>query len=396
MLMIGLTRQLLKRLNSKADSRTRLTVRNATAAASDSQELFRFGVVADVQYADQDDAYNFSGNRLRRYRQSRAHWEQAVEWWREEGVAFIAQLGDFIDGSNRSTKGEGLRALSTLLETLEEAPPALHLLGNHELYNFTRKELVAGIEVPGIATLFSVTAPQCLGADAPSDRPFYSFSPRPGWRICILDPYEISLLQHGGGRPGIDLSDSELDPYALQLCQAHNPNDITRGDFARNLPHGADARWVPFNGSMSKEQVAWLQDTLQSAHESGESTIILSHVVLHPGATCYGNGLTLLWNYDDVLDIMRNSPSPPVAVICGHAHWSGYAFDEFVGTHHITLASPLECQPWENASAIVEVFADDSLVIRNFGSSVGVALQVGMPPRNIPVMDIGGCPDPLY
>ncbi|CAE7208808.1 ADPRM [Symbiodinium necroappetens] len=45
---------------------------------------FSFGIIADVQYADRDDALNFSGSRLRRYRTSKRLWEGAVQWFREE------------------------------------------------------------------------------------------------------------------------------------------------------------------------------------------------------------------------------------------------------------------------------------------------------------------------
>lgn len=341
------------------------------------QPVFRFGIVADVQYADREDAYNFSGTRLRRYRQAKEIWEESVQWWLEEKVNFIAQLGDLIDGSNREND-MGICALQTILRPLgKAAPPTLHLVGNHELYNFTRNALEAGIKVPGISLRYSVAAPKVLNADdTRPGRAYYSFRPCAGWRVCVLDPYDISLLRPGGGRPGIDLGKADLDPVALEMCQAHNPNDITKEDFAKGMPEGPGRRWVPFNGALGEEQLAWLRETLRLAHSCGERTVLLSHVVLHPEATPGGNGFTLAWNYDAVLAVLREARSPPVAVFCGHAHTLSYAVDEITGTHHVTLASPLEVEPGMDASAIVEAYADGSLVMRGLNGFLGGVLRL--------------------
>jgi len=81
--------------------------------------LFRFGVIADVQYANRDDAPNYIGSRIRRYRRSRQLWNEAVQWWHHEDANFIVQLGDFIDGSNRAVPGAGLKALGELLSKVD-------------------------------------------------------------------------------------------------------------------------------------------------------------------------------------------------------------------------------------------------------------------------------------
>eukprot|EP00933_Yihiella_yeosuensis_P043988 TRINITY_DN39030_c1_g3_i2.p1 TRINITY_DN39030_c1_g3~~TRINITY_DN39030_c1_g3_i2.p1 ORF type:complete len:489 (+),score=76.49 TRINITY_DN39030_c1_g3_i2:42-1469(+) len=341
------------------------------------EPLFRFGVIADVQYANRDDAPNFTGSRIRRYRQSKEIWEKSIDWFQKEKVSFIVQLGDFLDGSNRAIKGEGLNALSELLaplEALDECPPLLNLIGNHELYNFTRKALEEGITVPGCSELFSVAAPEKLlsAVEAPTPRsPYYSFSPCSGWRICVLDPYDVSLVSNGGGRPGIDLGKEELDPVALEMCQTHNPNDVSKENFARGLSPGTESRWVPLNGAISKEQLSWLKETLDFAHERREHTLILSHVILHLSATPRSNGVTLLWNYDEVLSVLRTTETPPVAVLCGHAHLPVHCVDETSGTHHFTLASPLEIEPGGDASTIVEAYADGRIILRGRGSALG-------------------------
>ncbi|CAJ1382266.1 unnamed protein product [Effrenium voratum] len=54
----------------------------------------RFGVVADVQYADVDDAWNFRRTQVRRYRQALDALRAAVEDWQQgPPLAFVADLG---------------------------------------------------------------------------------------------------------------------------------------------------------------------------------------------------------------------------------------------------------------------------------------------------------------
>uniref|UniRef100_A0A7S4Q502 Calcineurin-like phosphoesterase domain-containing protein n=1 Tax=Alexandrium monilatum TaxID=311494 RepID=A0A7S4Q502_9DINO len=212
--------------------------------------------------------------------------------------------------------------------------------------------------------------------DAPAGRAYYSICPHPGWRVCVLDPYEVSVLSQGGGRPGIDLDASYLDAGALELCQANNPNDVTQEDFARGLPRGPARRWVPFNGALGEAQLGWLRETLRHAYEAGEHTVLLSHVVLHPEATPGGNGLTLLWNYEELQAVLREAPRPPVAAFCGHAHIGEHAVDAATGTHHVTFASPLEVAPGSDACAVVDAYADGALRVRGRGVVPDATLQL--------------------
>ncbi|CAK0884513.1 unnamed protein product [Prorocentrum cordatum] len=348
------------------------------SSARAAEPLFRFGLIADVQYADREDGHNFSRTVERRYRQSRKIWEAACRWWTEEGVDFVAQLGDFIDGVNREApRAEAERALAALLRPLEGGPPAVHLLGNHELYNFSREELEAGISLPGVSTPFSVVAPRALQSRSRSPhhrRAFFDLSPCPGWRVLVLDPYDISVVSRGGGRPGVEVGPEGLDAAAVAMCQARNPNDILAGDFARGLPEGPPSRWLPFNGALGAEQLRWLRESLRQSHEDGEQVVVLSHVVLHPAATSDSNCVALLWNYEEALSLLREYP--PVAVLCGHAHRGAHTVDEASGTHHLTLASPLEVAEGGDASAIAEAMPDGSLRIRGRGSVRSTVLRL--------------------
>ncbi|KAF4714300.1 hypothetical protein FOZ62_010451, partial [Perkinsus olseni] len=95
------------------------------SAASSSNVICRFGVIADVQYADKDDAYNFAKTKirqggvtslpLRHYRKSVKTLGRAVDWWnslRSPSVDFVVNLADLIDGHNRGT-GTQKEAMAT-------------------------------------------------------------------------------------------------------------------------------------------------------------------------------------------------------------------------------------------------------------------------------------------
>ena len=87
----------------------------------------RFGVVADVQYCDIDDARNFAGTEVRFYRGSLDGARRAAQGFEEarlgRGLDFVAQLGDLIDGQNAggygALKGEKPRSKKALDEVLE-------------------------------------------------------------------------------------------------------------------------------------------------------------------------------------------------------------------------------------------------------------------------------------
>ena len=62
--------------------------------------LFSFGVIADIQYVDSEDAMNFQGSTMRRYRQSFNTFKEAVSSWNalEHAPKCAIVLGDILDG----------------------------------------------------------------------------------------------------------------------------------------------------------------------------------------------------------------------------------------------------------------------------------------------------------
>lgn len=169
-----------------------------------------FGVIADIQYADAEDGYDFGGCRRRYYRQSLAQLRAAVEAWAAERppLAFVLQLGDSIDGLNaRSGAAEG--ALERVLAALRRLPvPVHHAWGNHELYNFSRARLAhSGLR----------SRPAGPAAGPAGDCQAYHFSPAARLRVVVLDAYDLSTL---GREP-----DSPRYQESLRLLREKNPND---------------------------------------------------------------------------------------------------------------------------------------------------------------------------
>jgi len=350
--------------------------------------LFTFGCIADTQYADIDNGTNFDGSRVRYFRNGLRVAREAVEAWRSlrTPFAFIANLGDVIDGRNAAL-GTSRTALASLFSALGPQSTSdfssftINLVGNHELYNFARKELEEGID--GFTTS---SPPQCTNAE-PRGTSYFTFPVQaaPSYRIVVLDTYAVSTLRLGKGSP--------WDPDAVALCKSHNPNDITaQTDFFVGLT-GLDRRWVPSNGALGEEQLTWLRTLLHHSAEKGEKVIMLSHVITHPFATPRQTSRTLLWDYDALLAILKQYNGVVRLALCGHAHGEGYHYDEESGTHHVALSSPLERgdeqpgndQPQQEATSVplggkldnyctVTVLSDGGIEIVGHGSILSRSL----------------------
>ena len=309
--------------------------------------VIKFGMIADIQYVDADDATDFTGKQKRSYRNSLEVVKKAVKRWSEgEGVQFVAQLGDLVDGKAK-TNGTEVADCEKVLEELHEckSKSLINIIGNHDLYNFKRHQLEGLLKT------------KTDGAT------WYSFRPSAAspLRVIVLDSYDVSTIEG---------STEENTKAASTFLSQHNPNDIhTFGvDWSAGL-EGTERRFVPYGGLMSDVQLSWLKHTLTAASATGETAVILLHTPLCPGAC---NPLCLLWNYHDVLDIIKESGSV-VAVFAGHDHDGGYLFQD--GVHHFTLPSPLLCVGEELAFATVDLFKD-KLVVKMEGDRLPQEVEI--------------------
>jgi len=299
-----------------------------------SAPLFTFGIIADVQWADAEDGSNYDRTVVRHYRGAFRTLQRAVDWWRAlpEPPSFIAQLGDIIDGVNVRL-GQSAPALEAALSELRRAPcPSVNLVGNHELYNFDRRALAAA------------------GWLRHGDREYYSFSPAAGWRVVVLDPYQLALIGHA--------QDDPRRLAAVELLRRKNPGVHPSGSGGAWFEgvRGYDRRFVPYNGGLGEEQLRWLRSELAAASAAGERVIVLCHVILEPRAC---GGSTMAWDYEEALEAVRSGEAGGcvAAVLCGHDHSGKYHCDD-AGVHHCTFSSPLNKGDEGCAFGVVHVFAD--------------------------------------
>eukprot|EP00897_Mesotaenium_endlicherianum_P000925 jgi/Mesen1/10833/ME000093S10354 len=290
--------------------------------------LFSFGVITDVQYADIPDGTSFFGSR-RYYRHSLEVLRRAVKHWNTGGssVSFAVHFGDILDGFCPST--QSFSALQRVLHEFKQLQGGVtyHMIGNHCLYNFPRE-----------------TLNKLLGiAEAPDGGSYYEFSPHPGFRFVVLDGYDVSAL----GRP----PDHPHTRLAKKLLDAHNPNA------EKNSPQGLTGparRFVKFGGGVGERQLAWFDAVLEGAAARGEKVLVGCHLPLEP--TSLAVGTCLLWNYQEVLDVMHRHRCV-VVTFGGHAHVGGYAVDAH-RVHHRVLEAVVECPPGSDAFGRVDVYPD--------------------------------------
>ena len=119
---------------------------------------------------------------------------------------------------------------------------------------------------------------------------------------------------------------------------------------------GVEQRYVPINGGLGLEQLAWLEAELTEADRLGQRCLLLSHVVLHPDAS---DGSTLLWDYEACLRVIRKHGCV-AAALAGHQHEGGYAHED--GVHFVTFKSPLNLGDDGSCFAALEIHDEFLLV----------------------------------
>ena len=317
------------------------TQASAAEVASSNTTPVKFGLIADIQYADIDDASNFLGTSRRSYRGALEALHTAANEWKTEetnGLSFVMDLGDIIDQINE-TNGVSREALSSVLAAFTPlSVPHYHLVGNHELYNFTEKELNALL--PGVAR---------------DGQYYHAFTPTPGWRMVVLNSYDIHCI-----------TDRETPPNAetaFRLLEKHNPNDVRSKRGTVNWSKGIEGdamKFMPYNGGIGEVQKEWLRRELVASKTRGERAIVFTHVpVWHEAST----KRTVLWNDEEILEILKEGNV--ALVFAGHDHRGGYAIKD--GIHHVTIPSPLNTtKEMRTAHGIVELH-EDAVIMHGSG-----------------------------
>lgn len=140
-------------------------VRRLAAAPAPAAAGLRFGLVTDVHYADAD------AHGVDFYRESLGKLREAVERLRADGAVFLAELGDFKDMAPGEREERTLGHLIAVERAFQGfGGPTYHVLGNHDVDNLSKAQVLAHIANTGIET----------------GRSFYAFT-RGGVRFIVLD-----------------------------------------------------------------------------------------------------------------------------------------------------------------------------------------------------------------
>eukprot|EP00403_Amphidinium_massartii_P016937 CAMPEP_0178410760 /NCGR_PEP_ID=MMETSP0689_2-20121128/21150_1 /TAXON_ID=160604 /ORGANISM="Amphidinium massartii, Strain CS-259" /LENGTH=356 /DNA_ID=CAMNT_0020031955 /DNA_START=92 /DNA_END=1162 /DNA_ORIENTATION=- len=270
------------------------------------EEVYRVGVVTDVQYADREDGMDYSGLFVRHYRKSLEFLRHTVAQWKMQGVMTVIDLGDGVDGSNLGKPTAQQLVLSELT-----APNwnLVRVLGNHEYYNgFVKK----------------------------ASRSYRRLELCDGWRLLLLDGFDVSVFS----------TDKKKSRRAQEYLTANNPN-LWHGNFTpgaavwlRGL-EGREQRWTPLNGALSSDQLQWLKRELQALEDDDVWAVVASHIPILPDVT-HAEGL--LWNYDEALAVLATS-SRVGLVLAGHSHRLRMGVQSGNQVPHLTLPAPLEQDP---------------------------------------------------
>ena len=207
------------------------------------EPLFEIGLIAGTLYADVEDSPGSEAPaRPRHFRHSLEVLKRAVQVWNQcgERLAFVAHLGDALAAENAQAEAQW-----SALHTFDEERGRCvckqwHLVpGEHDLRCFGATQLGAAL------------MPCHKGEEA-----YYSFSPAKGWRVLVLDAYDVSLLANA--------PESDAHAAALGLVQQQNPNLPDAADALARL-EGVARRWGYSGGGLGAVQLAWLGGQLNAA-----------------------------------------------------------------------------------------------------------------------------------
>ena len=303
--------------------------------------LLKFGLISDTQYVDADDGATFDGSTVRRYRHSLEILRKAVDYFKSEALSFCVLLGDAID-AKAGHLGIAGHCLDIVLDlTSTTGCPWNIVLGNHDLKSISRPVLLEKF-IPSVAK-----------ACCDSEKMYYDFidEKSSNFRFIFLDGYDVSCISP---------SSEKYKSDAVSLLSTKNKNlsptptgEFSDGDWFAGLAE-EELKFVPYNGSIGERQLAWFNATLKAAHDVGERCFVFCHEPCHK-RSCRPSGL--LWNSDEVLQIMHQYKSTVVAYICGHDHNGGYVLDE-CGIHHIVPPAPLECEVGDVAFGCISLYEE--------------------------------------
>lgn len=282
------------------------------AARAQSAPLFRFGIVADPQYAPV--VPNLAANRY--YANSLWKLSEAIEAFNKEDLKFVATLGDIID-----RHWESYAHVLPLYDKLRH--DRFFVLGNHD-YEVANDYLSSVARTAGL------------------EKTYYDFAGG-GYRFILIDGNDVSTFAPPKDDPRREIAAERL--AALQAKGAENAQS--------------------WNGSLSDEQFAWLETTLNKAKAAGEKTIVMGHYPVYPA------NKHNMWDSEKIVDLLTSHDNF-VAYFNGHNHAGN--FGEIDGKYFMNFKGMVDT-PTTSAYSVVEVH-EDRIEIRGFGREENRTLKL--------------------
>lgn len=274
--------------------------------------LFRFGIVADPQYAP----FPPKPNGTRYYANSLWKLTEAVNDFNTQDLQFVATLGDIID-RHWDSFGDILPIYDTL------AHDHFFVLGNHD-FEVGQDYLRSVVRNVGL------------------EKAYYDFTGG-GYRFAVIDGNDVSTFAPPSGDPRLEVANERL----AKLTEAGAPNAQT------------------WNGSLSDEQFAWLDGVLTNAATAGEKVIVMGHYPVYP------ENEHNLWDSERIVE-MLTSHDNFVAYFNGHNHMGNYG--ETNGKHFVNFRGMVETAA-ETAYSTIEVY-DDRIEILGKGKQENRTLTI--------------------
>jgi predicted phosphodiesterase len=282
------------------------------SARAQDAALFKFGIVADPQYAP----FPPKSGGTRYYANSLWKLDEAVKALNAEDLQFASTLGDIID-----RHWESYNDILPIYDQLKHQH--FFVLGNHD-FEVAQDYLLSVVRNVGMT------------------RAYYDFKGG-GYRFLVIDGNDVSTFAPPAG-------DSRRELAAERLAKLSEAKAINAQSW---------------NGSLSDEQFAWMEKTLGEAKALGERVIVLGHYPVYPANEHN------LWDAERIVELLTSHDNF-VAYFNGHNHAGNYG--EIGGRHFVNFKGMVET-PATTAFAVVSVY-DDRLDIKGFGREEGRSLKL--------------------
>ncbi|MBM1107428.1 metallophosphoesterase [Aurantibacter crassamenti] len=271
---------------------------------------FTIGVVADCQYCYCEPST------VRFYKKSSNRLQHAVNILNNNKLDYSIHLGDFIDKNF-----ESFDTVAPIWNSLKS--DKYHVLGNHDF------SVIDSLK-PLIFKKMNL------------DNRYYSIV-KNNWRFIILDGNDLS--KHG----------------ALSETKKQQTDSLFKHLSKKNRPNLKD-----WNGGLSNDQLAWVENELELAKKNNEQVGFYCHFPAIAEEPTHN-----LLNYEQLLSIIDKYDGVKF-YFNGHYHNGGYVKRN--GVHYLNFKGMVDT---ENSTSFATVrFIKDSILVKGFGREPSRNLKI--------------------